>query len=106
MEILIYANKVGRSPFIEWLDGLDDVERSLVKMRMDRLRVGNFGDIKPIKNGQGIWELRFYGGPGYRIYFGKKGACLVILLVGGDKGSQSRDIVKAKKFWREYQELL
>jgi putative addiction module killer protein len=67
--------------------------------------LGNFGDSKIIKGGDGIWELRINFGPGYRVYFGKKGTTIIILLLGGNKGTQERDIIKAKKYWLEYKEL-
>lgn len=63
-------------------------------------RGGNFGDSKPV--GEGVNELRIYTGPGYRVYYGMHGASLVILLCGGDKASQSKDIARAKKFWMEW----
>lgn len=74
--------------------------------RLDRIRIGNFGDAKKIQGGSGIWELRIDHGPGYRIYFGKKGTMIIVLLIGGSKKSQTRDIVKAKQYWLEYRELL
>lgn len=68
--------------------------------------LGNFGDSKAIKNGNGIRELRVDFGPGYRIYFGMKGPVVVILLLGGDKNSQNKDISKAKNYWNDYLEGL
>lgn len=67
--------------------------------------MGNFGDAKIIQNAEGIWELRIDYGPGYRIYFGKDGKTVVILLIGGEKKSQNRDIRKAKQYWLEYKRL-
>ena len=66
--------------------------------------MGNSGDWKVIKNGGGICEIRVAQGPGYRVYFAKDGATIVVLLAGGDKSSQDRDIEKAKKYWRDYKE--
>jgi putative addiction module killer protein len=68
--------------------------------RIDRLVVGNPGDVKPV--GQGVSELRVNHGPGYRIYFAQKGLTLVVLLCGGDKSSQSKDIAKAKILAEEW----
>lgn len=93
-----------REPFSEWLDELDIKTQSIIYTRLDRIIVGNFGDCKSL--GDGIWELRITYGPGYRIYFGKKGQQLVVLLAGGDKGSQSRDIAKARRYWLTYKESL
>ena len=70
-------------------------------MRLDRLQGGNFGDCKPV--GDGVQELRIHTGPGYLIYFGIHGTRLVILLLGGDKPTQSSDITKAKALWAEWQ---
>jgi len=106
IEIVFYTTGNGRVPFLAWLDGLDKISRSIVKMRLDHIRIGNFGDSKPIKGGVGLWELRLHYGAGYRIYFGKKGARIVVLLVGGNKGSQARDIDKAKGYWIACKELL
>ena len=65
---------------------------------------GNFGDCAPIRGSGGVFELRFHFGPGYRIYFGEVDNTIVLLLCGGDKSSQSQDIVRAKNYWREYKE--
>lgn len=70
-------------------------------MRLDRLRMGNFGDCKSIS--EGVCELRIHYGPGIRIYYGKIGKKVILLLCGGDKGSQTRDIIKAKEYLKDYQ---
>jgi putative addiction module killer protein len=105
LKIIIYATKNGNEPYSLWEHTLDTKTKAIVINRLDRLRLGNFGDAKRIKNGNGIWELRIDFGPGYRIYFGKKGTNLVILLTGGQKKSQNRDLTKAKQYWADYKDL-
>ena len=101
-ELLNYVTEEGRCPFEDWLNGLRDVNgRAIVRKRLNRIRVGNLGNTRSL--GEGVWELKIDFGPGYRVYFGEDGPRLVILLVGGDKGSQDRDIVKAKEYWKDYQ---
>ena len=100
LKIAIYSTPSGKAPFSEWQNTLDIPTRALIKTRISRVKLGNFGDCKSV--GDGIRELRINYGPGYRIYFGMQGSTLVILLTGGDKRSQLRDIAKAKKYWLEY----
>ena len=77
--------------FARWLDGLRDMQaRARILVRLERLTSGNPGDVKPV--GEGVSELRVNYGPGYRVYFKKQGLGVVILLAGGDKGSQTADI--------------
>lgn len=81
--------------FQAWLGGLRDRRAAArIKVRIDRLAEGNPGDVKPV--GDGLSEMRIDYGPGYRVYFANRGGIVVILLCGGDKGSQARDIEKAK----------
>jgi putative addiction module killer protein len=81
--------------FASWFVNLRDRKaKARVQVRIDRMEVGNFGDVAPV--GQGISEMRIAYGPGYRVYFVQKGPIIVILLCGGDKSSQSSDIIKAK----------
>jgi len=104
LEVKVYLSAGGKAPFLDWLEGLQDRQaRAKVRTRIDRLRLGNFGDCRSV--GSGVSELRIDFGPGYRVYFGKDGARVVILLAGGDKKSQARDILKAKRSWLEYQEM-
>lgn len=99
--IVIYETSDGKMPFLEWLNGLKDAKaRATIRARLDRVRLGNLGDVKSI--GDGLHELRIDFGPGYRVYFGQDRLVLVILFCGGDKRSQSKDIGKAKILWREY----
>jgi putative addiction module killer protein len=95
-----YLDDIGRSPFRQWLVGLDQVARARIQARILRFELGNLGDHKQV--GGGVWEARLDFGPGYRIYFGRSGRDLVLLLVGGDKGSQRKDINLAKEFWATY----
>ena len=80
--------------FAKWLDNLSDIKaKARVLVRIERLASGNAGDVKPV--GEGISEMRIDYGPGYRVYFLQRGSELIILLAGGDKSSQSRDIKAA-----------
>lgn len=103
IEIILYSTAGGKEPYSDWENRLDKVTRAIVIARLARLRQGNFGDVKPIKSG--VWELRIDYGPGYRIYLGKKGLAFVVLLIGGSKKSQNRDIEKAEKYWQDYKGL-
>ena len=86
--------------FQSWLDGLRDVRAQVsIARRIDRISVGNFGDVKPV--GEGVSELRVDVGPGYRVYFVQRGGHWVVLLAGGDKSSQSRDIARAQQLAKE-----
>ena len=89
--------------FVRWLDGLRDLRaRARIQARLDRLAEGNPGDVKPV--GEGVSELRIDYGPGYRVYFKARGRTVVILLAGGDKGTQSQDIKVALRLARELSE--
>ena len=86
--------------FIDWLTRLRDVSaRARIAKRIDRIAQGNFGDAKSV--GNGVSELRFTFGPGYRVYYTRRGDVVVILLCGGDKASQSRDIERAMAMAQE-----
>ncbi len=80
--------------YVKWLDSLRDIHaRARILVRIERLSAGNSGDVKPV--GEGVSELRINYGPGYRVYFTKRGQEIVILLAGGDKRTQSKDIKAA-----------
>jgi putative addiction module killer protein len=82
--------------FDVWLDGLKDrVTRLRLSRRLDKAQCGNLGDVKPI--GDDIFEMREFFGPGWRMYYTKRGETLIVMLGGGDKGSQKSDITKAKQ---------
>jgi putative addiction module killer protein len=101
--VLVYRGRDGRLPFDAWLRELRDANAvARVLARIGRIRRGNLGDCKPV--GEGVSELRVDYGPGYRIYFGQKGQTLVILLCGGDKRTQERDIRLAQQYWSDYQQ--
>ena len=85
--------------FAKWLDGLRDIRgRAQVQARIERLAAGNPGDVQPV--GEGVSELRIHVGPGYRVYFKPRGRELIILLAGGDKRTQARDIQTALRLAR------
>lgn len=86
--------------FLDWLRSLRDLTgRAAIEKRIDRLELGNAGDVAPI--GSGVSEMRIHVGPGYRVYFVQRGKTVVVLLCGGDKGSQFRDIVRARELAAE-----
>lgn len=94
----------GKEPFTEWMLSLNAVTRNRVLARLLRVQTGNFGDYKFLE--EGIFELRLCFGSGYRVYFGKveEVGTIIILFCGGDKGTQKRDIEKAKRYWKQYNE--
>lgn len=100
-EVRTYLTKDGIAPYDEWLDAFQDAPtRGIIRARLNRVRLGNFGDCTSI--GDGVFEFRIDYGPGFRVYFGQEGRNLVILLCGGNKSSQRRDIENAKKYWADY----
>jgi putative addiction module killer protein len=100
-EVLVFRAPDGRVPFEEWLNNLRDKKaEARVLARLARVRQGNLGDCKPV--GEGVSELRIDYGPGYRVYFGQQGHTLVVLLCGGDKRTQTRDIRLAKQYWQQF----
>ena len=99
--VIVFRTATNREPFTDWLNSLRDApNRRRILRRLVRLESGNFGDCKPV--GGGVSELRFFFGPGYRVYFGQDGDTIVVLLCGGDKDSQRRDIRQAQIYWKEY----
>ena len=101
MEIRHYLIASGRDPYQEWLDKLKDLKgRVVIQRRIDRLAAGNFGDHKFCR--EGVWELRIHFGPGYRVYYAQDEKTL-ILLCGGEKGTQSAAVKEAVRYWRDYQ---
>lgn len=101
--VIFYCDAAGNEPFADWLNRLrDSVARRRILARLRRLEQGNYGDFKAV--GSGVNELRFFFGAGYRVYFGEDGDTLVVLLCGGDKSSQRRDIEQAQAYWQEYKD--
>lgn len=103
LQLLYYQTRDGRMPFREWAIAIDDqVAHAALLARLARLRLGLFGDCRQV--GAGVQEMRIDAGPGYRAYFASTSGGVVLLLCGGDKRSQSRDIRQSKIYWRDYEE--
>jgi putative addiction module killer protein len=101
IELYRYQREDGGEPVTEWLDGLrDKIAQARIRVRLRQLQAGNFGDAEPV--GEGVGELRIHVGAGYRVYFGRHGKAVVILLCGGDKSSQAADIKRAKAWWLDW----
>ena len=102
IRVVQYVSRDGKNHFGEWLRGQTSRIRARVQSRIDRVMVGNFGDHRGL--GQGVSELRIHTGPGYRVYYGRDGNDLVIVLAGGTKRRQAGDIARAQTLWREYKQ--
>ena len=100
VDVVLYEQENGVSPFAEWFDELDASAAAKVTVALERLRQGNVSSTKGV--GGGVPEFRIDWGPGYRVYFGRDGEALVLLLTGGTKRRQERDIERAKQLWIEY----
>jgi putative addiction module killer protein len=100
-KLKIYDTAEGKRPYSEWLYKLRDVATiARIRARIDRIEEGNLGQYKAL--GTGLFELKFDFGPGYRVYFAVDGDEIILLLSGGDKGSQRKDIEKARGYWTDY----
>ena len=100
-EIEIYKTSTEKEPFTDWIRSLDKPARSRIRTRLTRIRdTGNLGDCEPARDG--VYELKFDFGPGYRVYFGYKTDKILILLFGGYKKSQQRDIDKSIEYWNDH----
>ncbi|ABW30183.1 type II toxin-antitoxin system RelE/ParE family toxin [Acaryochloris marina] len=89
--------------FAKWFNNLRDRKaKARVQARIDRIEIGNFGDVAPV--GEGVSELRIHYGPGYRVYFVQRDSVVVILLSGGDKSSQNADIKRAKEIAKQLED--
>ena len=102
LEIRYYMAPGGRQPFGEWFAELEAVAQAKATRAMVRLAQGSFSNVKSV--GEGVLEYRIDFGPGYRVYFGRDGEMLVILLTGGTKKRQQRDIDAAHSFWQDYKQ--
>jgi putative addiction module killer protein len=100
VEIRYYVDEDGRAPFTDWAERLDVFASAQIARALRRMAMGNFSNAKGV--GEGVLEFRIDFGPGYRIYFGRDGDTLVILLTGGTKKRQQQDIMAARAFWRDY----
>jgi len=101
VEIRKYITDQHRCPFDDWMRNLKDKNAyTKIQNRLDRLILGNFGDFKPL--GKDVAKLRIPTGKGYRVYYGRDSESIVLLLCGGDKSNQAKDIEKAKRYWRQY----
>ena len=102
IEVREYIDERGRSPFGRWFDGLDANAATKVRTALARLELGNLSNLKSV--GGGTLEHRIHSGPGYRIYLGRDGERLIILLGGGTKRRQRQDIERARALWEDYGE--
>jgi putative addiction module killer protein len=105
IELIRYQQEDGREPYTEWFRSLrDQMAKARIESRLRQIQSGNLGDCKPA--GAGVTELRIHVGPGYRIYCGLRGQQWIILLSGGDKDSQTKDIARAKVLWADWKQRL
>jgi putative addiction module killer protein len=95
-----YLTRGEVNPYRDWLMSLDKQTRARVQARVMRFEQGNLGDCKPLSNG--VWEARLMFGAGYRIYFALEGSKILLLLVGGGKRTQNKDIKLAQQYWNDY----
>ena len=102
VEVLEYLDQNGNSPFADWFDGLDAQAAAKVSTAQTKLGLGNWSSVKGV--GAGVYERVIDFGPGYRIYFGKEGDKVVILLAGGTKKRQDTDIANAQERWQDYKQ--
>jgi putative addiction module killer protein len=100
-KVAIYRTKDGRLPYEEWFNGLDSTTQAIVDSRIKRVSMGNLGDCKAV---DGVLELRIFHGPGIRVYMGIVDKVLILLLCGGDKSTQKKDIKRAKIYLKDYRE--
>jgi putative addiction module killer protein len=105
LEIRYYQTSAGKKPFVRWLANLKEPQaRAKVRARLARVAIGNLGDLRSM--GNGVIELRIDSGPGYRVYFARRGNFVILLLCAGDKRTQQRDIERAKAYLEDYETRL
>jgi len=102
VEVLEYLDQNGRSPFADWFNGLDAQAAAKVSRAQAKLGLGNWSNVKGV--GGGVYERVIDFGPGYRMYFGKDGDKVVVLLAGGTKKRQDSDVTNAKERWQDYKQ--
>ncbi|WP_336485420.1 type II toxin-antitoxin system RelE/ParE family toxin [Methylobacterium nigriterrae] len=102
MRIAEFVDERGVSPFAAWFDRLDPHSAAKVTVALTRIEQGNLSNVKSV--GGGVSEIRLDFGPGYRLYVGRDGDCLIILLAGGTKRRQQQDIIKAQARWAQYRQ--
>jgi putative addiction module killer protein len=104
-QIIFYETEKGKQPFTQWLNSIKDRNtQSRILTRIYRLKIGNYGNFKRLDNE--LIELKYQFGPGYRVYCSEIGNMIVLLLCGGDKSNQSKDIEKAKGYLNDYKERI
>jgi putative addiction module killer protein len=101
LQIEKYVLNTGACPYDDWFSTLPPKDQALIDSRLDRVALGNLGDTKSL--GDGVFELKFRSGSGFRIYYGRSGRHLILLLYAGNKRTQKRDIATAKSYWRSFQ---
>ena len=104
LQIETYALDSGICPFDDWLKALSPEDQALVDTRLMRVGVGNLGETKAL--GDGVFELKFKSGAGFRIYYGRSGKRVILLLCAGSKRTQQRDIATAKNYWNSVQKVI
>jgi putative addiction module killer protein len=103
IETITYQDSNGNKPYADWLGSLTDKQtKARILVRVNRMAAGNFGDCKPLRDG--VQELRVDIGPGYRMYLSRQGPVLVLLLCGGDKSDQSRDVERAIAYLKDWKQ--
>jgi len=101
-DLVVFRSRSGECPYLKWIDSLDGRTRERILSRVARLKRGQFGDFKALEGG--LYELRFFFGPGYRVYFGEHRGRIILILSGGNKSTQRKDIGVAQEYWKTYLE--